>query len=93
MLSTGSQCAMPTAGTEFHTYAVEWTSTQMRFYYDGQLCFTHTWLSLWGLLAPQPFDHPFYAVLTQLWGSTWNAVNADTPMSATLEVDSVRVWK
>lgn len=93
MLSTGFECAMPTAGSEFHSYVVEWSTTVMRFYYDDQLCFTHTWSSIWGPLAPQPFDHPFYAVLTQVWGNLWNAVTADSPKSATLEVDWVRVWK
>lgn len=91
--SSGYNCVVPTAGTAFHRYAVEWTPTVMRFYYDGQLCFHHSWTPTAPLVAPQPFDQPFYVVLTQVFGGAWNAVAPETPLSATLDVDWVRVWK
>lgn len=90
--STGFDCPMPTASTDFHTYAVEWTPTVMRFFYDGDLCYSHSWTPS-GLTAPAPFDHPFYLVLTQYWGGQWNAPDERTPASATLTVDWARAWK
>lgn len=92
-LSSGYECVVDTAGDAFHTYAVEWTAAEMLFLYDGEECFRHTWAPAPPLVAPQPFDRPFYVVLTQVFGADWNAVTAETPREATLEVDWVRVWK
>lgn len=92
MLSTGFSCAMPTSSTEFHDYAVEWTPSVMRFYYDGSLCFTHAWTPA-GLVAPQPFDRPFYLVFTQIWGGGWNARAPGMPDTSTLVVDWVKAWQ
>lgn len=91
--STGFNCPMPGATTGYHRYAVEWTPSVMRFLYDGNLCFQHSWTPDAPLVAPQPFDHPFYVVLSQAFGGGWNAITADTPTSATLQVDWVRAWK
>lgn len=91
--SSGYECPVPTASTEFHEYVLEWTPTVMRFVYDGELCHEHAWTPAAPLVPPQPFDQPFNIVLTQAWGSEWNAVTPETPDSATLEVDWVRAWK
>ncbi len=93
--STGYTSAVPTASTEFHTYAVEWTPTVMRFYYDDVLTFEHAWTPLGDLIGSQPFDRPFYLILTQVWssGMPWNRVTEISPDSATLEVDWVRAWE
>lgn len=92
-LSTGYDCAMPTSSTAFHTYAVEWTPTVMRFLYDGRVCFSHAWTPT-GMKAPKPFDKPFYLVLTQVWGLGWNhRFSAGMSNKSTLTVDWVKVWK
>ena len=89
--STGLNCPVPTASSAFHTYAVEWTPTAMRFEYDGKLCFTHSWKAT-GMTGSAPFDKPFYLVLTQVWGGAlWNMPSGDTT-SSTLTVDWVRAW-
>ncbi|WP_344111998.1 glycoside hydrolase family 16 protein, partial [Nocardioides humi] len=93
LLSTGYNCTMATAGTEYHRYAVEWTPTSMRFLYDGKECFSHAWTPSAPLTAPQPFDQPFYVVLTQVFGGSWNAITQQTPPEATMSVDWVRVWQ
>lgn len=77
----------------WHQYAVEWTPSFMRFLHDGVECFRHTWTPAAPLVRPQPFDRPFYVVLTQAFGSEWNAVTAETPRVATLEVDWVHAWQ
>lgn len=91
-LSSGYDCAMPTASSAFHTYAVEWTPTVMRFYYDDQLCFKHAWTPS-NVTAPAPFDQPFSMVMTQAWGSAWNAPTAVTPDSARMVVTWARAWE
>ncbi|MFC7500866.1 family 16 glycosylhydrolase [Nocardioides sp. GCM10030258] len=92
LLSTGANCPMPTSTSAFHTYAVEWTSQQMRFFYDGKLCFSHSWIPL-GQIRPKPFDQPFNLVVTQVWGHLWNAPTDQTADAATVEVDWVRAWQ
>lgn len=85
---------LPTATSEFHTYAVEWTPEYMKFYFDGQLHFTfnndgkgdyNTW----------PFDNPFYLKLNLAWGGNWGGAMGidESCLPATYEIDYVRVFK
>jgi len=90
-LSSGYNCKMPTASTAFHNYAVEWTPKVMRFYYDGRLCYSHSWKPT-GMTGAQPFDKPFYMILTQVWGLAWNTRTAKMPDTSTLTVDWVKAW-
>lgn len=77
----------------FHTYAVEWTASTMKFVYDGRTCLTDSWNPA-GLIKPQPFDQPFIVALTQALGIGTNAFDpATTPLPATTSIDYVRVWK
>lgn len=92
-LSTGTKCAMPTSSSDFHTYTVDWSPTQMKFYYDNTLCFTHAWDGIGVLTGGKPFDQAFNLVITQVWGNDWNAPGANSPTSATLTVDWARAWK
>lgn len=78
---------------QFHTYAVEWTPTTMRFYRDDVLTYEHSWSPLAPLVGSQPFDQPFNVVLTQAWGGLWNAATVETPARFTMLVDWVKVWK
>lgn len=91
--SSGRDCRVPTANSAFHRYAVEWTPTVMRFYYDGRLCFRHNPTPNGALVGSQPFDQPFNLVLTQVYGGLWNAPVDRTPDSVTMEVDWVRAWE
>ncbi|WP_188111212.1 glycoside hydrolase family 16 protein [Nocardioides antri] len=79
--------------SRFHTYALEWTPTEMRFYYDGELTFEHAWNPLAPLLGSQPFDQPFNLVMTQAWGGLWNAPTEATPKQNLMAIDWVRVWQ
>lgn len=87
---TAWNCSAGTAGA-FHTYGVEWSATVMNFYYDNKLCFSRSWTPT-GLTAPQPFDQPFYNVLT--WGSGMgqNAADDSTLFPSSLTVDYVKTW-
>ena len=89
---TGENTEVPDPDV-FHTYAVEWTPTTMRFYYDDVLTFEHSWSPLAPLAGAQPFDQPFNIVLTQAWGGMWNAATAETPTRFSLLVDWVKAWK
>jgi beta-glucanase (GH16 family) len=78
--------------SQFHTYAVEWTSSTITMKYDGKTCVTDNWKPL--LAKPAPFDQPFFLALTQALGIGGNAFNpATTPLPATTQIDYVRIWQ
>lgn len=85
---------IPTATSEFHTYAVEWTPEYMKFYFDGKLHFTfnndgkgdkNTW----------PFNAPFYLKLNLAWGGNWGGAMGidESCLPTTYEIDYVRVFQ
>ncbi len=85
---------LPTAQTEFHTYAVEWTADYLRFLFDGEEHFRfandgkgdkNTW----------PFNAPFYLKLNLAWGGDWGGAQGvdEGCLPATYEVDYVRVFQ
>ncbi len=92
LLDTGLTCPVLDPGS-FHTYTLEWTPKSMSFIYDGTKCFQRAWAPAKPLVAPQPFDLPFYVVMTQAVGAEWNSPNLLTPFPSGSQVDWVRVWK
>ncbi|QYJ03900.1 glycoside hydrolase family 16 protein [Nocardioides panacisoli] len=81
--------------SKYHTYAVEWTPQEMRFYQDGQQCWTRTWQPDSPLVAPQPFDHPFNIALTMAVDKETgnNAVGPHTDLPAEFVIDYVKAWQ
>ena len=84
--------SVPEAETAFHTYAVEWTPSSIRFYVDETLY----------LEAPNPgtgweewpFDQPFHLILNIAVGGFWGGQQGIDPdvWPARMEVDYVRVY-
>ncbi len=89
---TGWNCPVAQP-SRYHTYRVEWAPRRMHFYYDGKLCYQRSWTPAGDLLAPKPFDIPYYLVLTQAVGGLWNSPTAATPFPGRTQVDWVRVWR
>jgi beta-glucanase (GH16 family) len=91
----GAYCHVANAAESFHTYTVEWLpSNGIRFLYDGTLCMTlRTWNPGPPLVAPQPFDKPFFINLQLALGFGANAPTTSTPFPSDLVIDYVRVWK
>ena len=93
-LSVTNNHCMISNPDEFHTYAVEWTSSEIEVIYDGGTCLVHTWNPAPPLNNAQPFDQPFIIALTQALGIGTNQFEPETtPLPATTEVDYVRVWQ
>lgn len=89
---TNTSCRIANTAT-FHTYALEWTTSTMKFIYDGKTCLIDSW-NPQSLVKPQPFDQPFIVALTQALGVGTNAFDpAKTQLPATTSVDYVHVWK
>jgi beta-glucanase (GH16 family) len=78
---------------EYHTYALEWTTTQLKVIYDGRTCLVDTPNPASPLSKPAPFDQPFMFGLTQALGVASNQFDPQTtPLPATTTVDYVRAW-
>ena len=92
--SSGESYLVPSDATaDFHTYAVEWDATEIRWYVDDVLyAMRNTWSSTGGPF-PAPFDEHFYILFNVAVGGNWpGAPDAGTTFPVTMEVDWVRVY-
>jgi beta-glucanase (GH16 family) len=87
--------------TNFHVYALEWTTNAMRWYVDNQLFETQTewWSSSNGTNSgirnpsPAPFNQPFYLILNLAVGGKFGGnPDATTIFPGEMQVDYVRVY-
>jgi beta-glucanase (GH16 family) len=82
-----------TAESDFHVYAMKWTSSEIIFYVDGQTILTYrndgSGANAW------PFNTPFYVILNLAFGGNWGgAQGVDySALPLTMEVDYVRVFQ
>lgn len=82
---------IPSATTEFHVYAVDWSAEKMDFYVDDTLYYTYnptiknsdTW----------PFDSNQFILLNIAMGGTLGGNIATNFESGTMEIDYVRVYQ
>ncbi|WP_028668138.1 family 16 glycosylhydrolase [Runella zeae] len=79
--------------TEFHIYAIDWTSEKMDFLLDGKVYLSipneHKTTNEW------PFDKPHYLLLNIAVGGNWGGAKGidETVFPAKMEVDYVRVYQ
>ncbi len=78
---------------EFHTYAIEWDETEMRWYVDDVMyAMQNSWSSA-GVAYPAPFNQRFYILLNVAVGGNWpGSPDSSTRFPVTMEVDYVRVY-
>ncbi len=71
----------------YHDYAVEWESDQIRFYVDGNLYHT--------VFNPvQPDPAPMSLILNLAVGGDWpGSPDGSTPFPSTFDIDYARVWQ
>ena len=92
---------LPTPGdsvTNFHTYAVEWTTNSIKWVVDGTTVQTWTsWSSSTGPY-PAPFNQPFFIIMNLAIGGNYLGnptdaqINAGTPFPSEMQVDYVRAY-
>ncbi len=90
-----SSYALPSGeafAADYHLYAVEWTSRELRFYVDDVHYATRSAEDL-PSGAPWVFDHPFHLLLNLAVGGNWPGdPDSTTVFPATMKVDYVRVY-
>jgi beta-glucanase (GH16 family) len=88
--------------TNFHVYALEWSTNSIRWYVDNQLYETQS--SWWSSsnrknssirnAYPAPFDQPFYIVMNLAVGGNFGGdPDASTVFPGEIQVDYVRVYE
>lgn len=85
---------IPTAQTDFHVYAVEWTADYIKGFVDGECYFTFE-NDKKGNKDTWPFNAPFYVKLNLAWGGNWGGAQGidESALPATYEIDYVRVFQ
>jgi len=79
--------------TNFHVYALEWTSNAICWYMDNQLYETQTYWWSSGGPYPAPFDQPFYLIMNLAVGGNFpGSPNGSTVFPGDMQVDYVRVY-
>ena len=82
---------MPTAGDEWHTYAVYWTPDSITWYYDDTLMSSynnpHTGTAAW------PYDQRFHIIMNVAVGGNLGGAVASNLTSDYMEIDYVRVYQ
>jgi beta-glucanase (GH16 family) len=89
----------PDLSKRFHTYSMEWSDNDLRFFLDDKLIGTHILHANVDNVAP--FQHPFYLIINLAVGGKMVPNNGHvdtndwmptTPRSAELVIDWVRVY-
>ena len=83
----------PDVTDDFHTYALEWDETEIRWYFDDTLyAMQNSWSST-AAPYPAPFDQPFHILLNLAVGGNFPGNDIDSAaFPAVMEVDWVRVY-
>jgi beta-glucanase (GH16 family) len=88
----GGSLLVPDFHTEFHTYAIDWTSDKIDFMIDGKIYFTFE--NSGNDYKEWPFDQPFHLILNIAVGGGWGGLQgvATDIWPQRMEVDYVRVY-
>jgi len=81
----------PGLTNDFHTYAIEWTSEKIKFFFDGTQYWTFSSLSV--NADNYPFNNPLYLIINLAIGGTLGGTVDDSIFPQRLLVDYVRVYK
>ncbi|HEX4958406.1 MAG TPA: family 16 glycosylhydrolase [Lacibacter sp.] len=73
--------------TEFHVYAVEWTSATIKFMVDGSTFFT------FNNTAALPFNQNFFIILNVAMGGNFGGTIDPAFNSSAMEIDYIRVYQ
>jgi beta-glucanase (GH16 family) len=83
----GGTKTISNAASEFHLYALEWTSAAINIFVDGELYHSVT------NNASIPFNHDFYLILNIAMGGNFGGKVDAAFTNGTMEIDYVRVYQ
>tara|TARA_Y100000590_G_scaffold412720_1_gene507918 strand:+ start:2887 stop:3870 length:984 start_codon:yes stop_codon:yes gene_type:complete len=79
---------------DFHTYSVEWDSSFVRAYFDGNLFFNYSKPEIHDINS-WPYDNPFFLIINLAIGGEWGGQQGidNSIFPATFTIDYVRIFK
>ncbi|HQV34684.1 MAG TPA: glycoside hydrolase family 16 protein [Flavobacterium sp.] len=83
----GGNVTISNASSEFHVYAVDWTSSYIKFYVDNQLYYSFVNTN------SLPFNQNFFLIFNCAMGGNFGGNIDPNFTSTTLEVDYIRVYQ
>ncbi|EAZ81139.1 glycoside hydrolase family 16 protein [Algoriphagus machipongonensis] len=88
----GNSITVPKFDSEFHVYAIDWTTEKIDFFIDDELYFTFE--NNGGNYEEWPFDQEFHLILNIAVGGGWGGQKGVDPTiwPQQIEVDYVRVY-
>lgn len=91
----GVYAALPSVNlhNQFHVYAIEWDSSNIKFFFDDVLYKT-TAISSTGPYANE-FQQPFYLIINMAFGGTWPRANSylNAVLPQKFIIDYVRIYQ
>lgn len=90
----GGEIHVPTISSEFHDFAVEWTTDSLRWFLDGEQYF-EIMREKTDSTAEWPFDQSFHVILNLAVGGDWGGQKGvdETAFPTRYEIDWVKVWQ
>ena len=90
----GGSIPVPSATSEFHNYAMEWTPNEIRVSVDGEQYFTFRNRAQYGW-QEWPFDQKFHLLMNIAVGGSWGGAEGidDSAFPERMVIDYVRVYK
>lgn len=82
----GTKAVGNTSG-EFHVYSMEWSSSSIKTYVDGDLIYELSNSS------EKPYDHPHYLLLNIAMGGNLGGTINDDFQESSMEIDYIRVYQ
>ncbi len=80
----------PTDG--FHIYAIEWSTDEIRFFYDDQIYHTFAVKDAQDPTG-NPFQRPQYLLINLALGGSWGGALDDAALPAQFQIDYVRFYR
>lgn len=89
----GNSRTVPTAMTDFHTYALEWYPDRVKWFIDDVVYYEIVKQTSWSW-SQWPFDHKFHLLLNVAIGGNWGGRKGidDSIFPQKMVVDYVRVY-
>lgn len=85
--NVGGTASVANAAGEFHVYSMEWTSSSIKTFVDGELIY------MLPNSSEKPYDHPHYLLLNIAMGGNLGGSISNDFQESSMEIDYVKVFQ
>jgi beta-glucanase (GH16 family) len=91
-LQSGGKIVVPQPHNDFHVYAAEWNSEEIKFLFDDKVYHSFR-VDEAGADTSNPFRQPFYLLINFALGGSWGKAIDDKVLPQKFLVDYVRLYQ